>query len=228
MLFVLNVGNTNVQYGLFSNGGFDSIQSCPVSDFTTDLIPADTAVACASVVPDFNALLLPFKPFFITDQVDLDVDFFGVESSTIGPDRLANAVALAQGALPAICVDCGTALTFEMVNADRQFIGGAIAPGRALMRKALNDHTAKLPLVPFRESLPTIGKTTIDAITVGVDRGIIGTVKEILSSLSEGEECRVIAVGGDAPFLCSRIPELIAGGVEFTLRGIVAAWKRNQ
>lgn len=228
MLFVLNVGNTNVQYGLFVNGSFELIQICPISEFNTDLIPKDAAVACASVVPDFNDKLRSFNPFMISDQVDLGIDFSGVDSSTIGADRLANAVTLTQGPLPAICVDCGTALTFEMVNAGKKFVGGAIAPGRALMRKALNDHTAKLPLVPFCDSIPAIGTTTVDAITVGVDHGIVGSVKEILASLSGGEQCRIVAVGGDAKFLCSHIPELIDGGNDFTMLGIAAAWKRNQ
>lgn len=228
MLFVLNVGNTNVQYGLFVDGSFESIKSCSTPEFNTSLIPEGVAVACASVVPDFNEQLKSFDPFMVSDHVELGLDFSVVDSSTIGADRLANAVALAQGPLPAICVDCGTALTFEMVNSDRQFAGGAIAPGRALMRKALNDHTAKLPLVPFRDTVPAVGKTTVDAIIVGVDRGIVGTVKEILSSLSGDKQCRVVAVGGDAEFLCSHIPELINGGDEFTLLGIVAAWEWNQ
>ena len=228
MLFVLNIGNTNVHYGVYTNGGFENIQSCPTSAFSRDLLPDDMPLACACVVPSVLQYFDGLDVFFITAEVNLGFDLEKVDSTTIGADRLANAAGLSLGNLPALCIDCGTALTFEAVNDKREFIGGAIAPGRALMRKALNDHTALLPSAPFVDSIPTIGTTTVEAITVGIDRGIIGSVKEIISSISNDTSFRTVAIGGDADFLCNNIPELTNGGDSFTLLGIVDIWKRNQ
>ena len=228
MLFVLNIGNTNCQYGLYCDGSFQTIESCPTTELCASIIPQDTPIACASVVPEALDKLELINPFIVSANTDLGISFPDVDSSTIGADRLANAVALTQGELPAICIDCGTALTFEAVNAKREFIGGAIAPGRALMRQALHDHTAQLPIVPFKTDIPPIGTTTTEAIITGIDRGIIGSVKEIINSISNGESFRAVAVGGDAQFICNHIPECENGGEDFTLQGIVTAWEHNQ
>lgn len=226
MVFVLNIGNTNIQYGIYSNGGFESIQSCPTSEFTTSIVPRSMPIACASVVPRIDKLIKPFEPLFVSDKIKLGVDLSCVDSSTIGADRLANAAALACGELPAICIDCGTALTFEVVDSNKRFIGGAIAPGRDMMRKALNNHTALLPKTELNDKIPEIGTTTVEAINVGVDRGLIGAVKEIVQSFPI-TACRLVAIGGDATFLCNNISNMRNGGEQFTMLGIVEIWKLN-
>ena len=137
--------------------------------------------------------------------------------------RSANAVAAAEYyPLPALVVDCGSAITFELVDARRRFLGGAILPGRLLMRKALNSGTAQLPEVPLAETPPELpGRNTGDAIRLGVDGGAIGMVREVAGRLSAGIGlASMVLTGGDAGFFAPHFPSWRVAAPEFTLQGI--------
>lgn len=145
---------------------------------------------------------------------------------TIGADRIANSVALiSTGTVPAVCVDCGTAITFEYVDSGNRLRGGAILPGRQLLRNALHAYTAKLPLVPLTEvELPVPGKNTVEAIQIGTDTGAIGAVREILTQFRKLEPgIRVVFCGGDAGFFRAIFPEAEFYGADFTLKGLAHA-----
>jgi type III pantothenate kinase len=112
------------------------------------------------------------------------------------------------------------------VTVDGRVLGGAIMPGRMMLRKSLAAYTAQLPLLPMRNNCPSpIGSNTLDALAAGVDRGIIGSVREILLSTQEllGNACRFIAAGGDAPYFLANIPELQPGPELLTIRGVAMA-----
>jgi len=230
MIYVINIGNTNTQIGIFQNGNVSDVISCLTSDFELSLLPKNIPLAFATVVPGIRTLFDARDAFEVSYKCKLGILLDSVDPSTLGADRIANAVALSMESCPAICIDCGTALTFEAVDENLQFRGGAIAPGRMLLRKALNDYTAQLPLVPFENSIPEIGTNTSDSILCGVDNGILGTVKEILSNIKKvlgSEDCRIVAVGGDASFLAEHIPEIVQEDETFTLRGIGRIWELN-
>ena len=145
------------------------------------------------------------------------------DGTTLGADRVANAIAAAEFyQLPAAVIDCGTAVTMEVIDKKCRFAGGAIAPGRKLLRKALHTGTAQLPDVPLAEKMPvSIGRNTVDAITFGTDAGIVGTVRQWLTLLRRDyPDLTVILTGGDAGFLASEFPEAIVADEYFTLHGI--------
>ena len=132
--------------------------------------------------------------------------------------------------LPAVCVDCGTAITLEIVGNGPRFAGGSIAPGRSLMRQALHDHTAQLPLLPVSDELADeLGVNTVSAMTQGIDRGAVGMVRELLAQVRNclGAKMTAVAVGGDRHFFLHHLPELTDGGDDFTLRGIFKIWEKN-
>jgi type III pantothenate kinase len=233
MLLVLNIGNTNVQRGIYSpETGFADMLVCPTEDFCESMIPSDLPIAGASVVPALTERINQTNRnvFWLNSSVETGIDFGLVDSSTLGADRIANAITLKYfSPLPALCVDCGTAITFEALDENSVFLGGAIAPGRAILRNALHNYTAQLPLIPFDSEPPaTFGKNTVDAIKLGVDGGALGMVRELIS---RGEEelgrpfAEVIAVGGDAKFFTKNISGMEYGGDHYTLRGIVKAWE---
>ncbi len=230
--FLINIGNTNTQSAIYSGKRVKNIKSCLTSEFSEDMIPQGIPVAFASVVPGKNAVLNGRDAFQLTTQTNAGIDLSKVDASTLGADRLANAVALACfEQLPAICIDCGTALTFEAVDENRVFQGGAIAPGRQLLRKALHDYTALLPQVPMFDSIEGLsGNNTVNAIRLGVDAGLIGSVKELIQRFQRdfcGKKLKVVATGGDAKFLADNILEVEFGGFDYTLRGIAKAWELN-
>jgi type III pantothenate kinase len=231
-LFVINIGNTNTQYALYANGKLGRIKICTTEDLSLDIIPDENIpIAIASVVPEKNKIFSDLNPFFLTPEVQTILDFSHIDKSSIGPDRIANAVALANYAkLPAICVDCGSAITFEIVDSKNIFRGGAIMPGRKMLRMALNNYTARLPLAQkISSKTPTaLGRNTLDAILSGCDIGVLGSVQKIIKKIKlelGDENCQVIATGGDADFFADNLIEVSFGGRDYTLRGLVAIWK---
>ncbi|MHB8491493.1 MAG: type III pantothenate kinase [Solirubrobacteraceae bacterium] len=149
----------------------------------------------------------------------------------IGPDRLVNAVAayeLLGG--PCVVVDFGTAITFDPVSEEGEYLGGIIMPGLEISLDALTERAAALPKIDITVGPRSlIGKTTIDAIRSGMVFGTAGAVEGILRRLRGelGEETRAIVTGGlagaIAPYLSSieRVDELL------TLTGLRLLYERN-
>lgn len=231
MLFILNIGNTNTQYALYDGHCMD-IKTCPTAQFSAELLPKGIPVAAVCVVPAVKEKLKGYDIFYLSADKCVGMDFSQVEASAVGADRLANAVMLAYfSELPAVCIDCGTAITFEVVDEKKAFRGGAILPGRFMLRKGLHEFTAQLPLVEMEDRLSgNIGENTREAIRFGVDRGSVGMIKEILASIKAQpgfENCSVLLTGGDALFFTKNISGLDFAGFDYTLRGIAKAWELN-
>ncbi len=230
-ILLLNIGNSHTQMAEYSNGRMGPVRQIATAELSPEMLPEDHPIAAASVVPQIRERLRNRSIFFLENRhaaaAGLRLDC--VDASTLGADRLANAIELVQQRqLPAVTIDFGTAITLELVDENACFRGGAIAPGRMLMRRALHAGTAQLPELPIAAEIPrTVGIDTASSMRFGIDRGAIGMVREWLRTLNDGRAlpCRVIAVGGDAPFFCAEVPELIPGGEDFTLRGVLAAYR---
>lgn len=231
MLTLLNIGNTHTQVGIYHDGEIELQAPLATAELTWGKLPQNYPVAAASVVPAISRRLAGHGIFFLSAQTcDGLIDFSLVDSSTLGADRVANAIAAAAFyPLPALIVDCGTAITIEIVDEQRRFLGGAIAPGRKLMRKILSCGTAQLPEVPFPESLPDHpGRNTVEAIQFGVDRGAIGLVRELLTASRTNIPIKsYLVTGGDAALFAAALPELTPTPPDFTLQGIRLAWKSS-
>ncbi len=228
-ILLLNIGNSHTQMAEYSNGRMGPVRQIATADLNSEMLPEDHPIAAASVVPQIRERLRNRSIFFLENRhaaAGLRLDC--VDASTLGADRLANAIELVQQRqLPAVTIDFGTAITLELVDENACFRGGAIAPGRMLMRRALHTGTAQLPALPITAEVPrAVGIDTASSMRFGVDRGALGMVREWLRTLNDGRAlpCRAIAVGGDAPFFCAELPELIPGGDDFTLRGLLAAY----
>ena len=201
---------------------------------------ADLAVI-ASVVPRVSGMLastLPCPPLWVDHRVPGGVRIDYPRPSTIGADRLANsAAAVALGKLPAIVVDFGTAVTFDVIDASGTYLGGIIAPGLPTAAAALHERTALLPLTTVTESLSCVGRSTSEAIRSGLLLGAVGLVREAVTGITAeafgGKRPHVIATGGDAG-LVSRLSvksgaRKIIDSVDplLTLRGLLEIGLRN-
>ena len=187
-----------------------------------------SAVVVASVVPETEAVL---RRFFentaayhkLTHESPLGYGFEVDAPEQIGHDRLANAVALKEryGA-PAIAIDFGTAVTFSVISANGNFAGGVIAPGMGCMTEYLASRTAQLPQVNPEVYESAIGKTTMEAMQIGVVAGHRGMVREILSEMvSEmGDEVAIVATGGGATFAAQGLPEISSVDLDLTMEGL--------
>ena len=186
----------------------------------------DGAVICSVVpkaVPAFREVYGPQR-IELRHDTNMGIGIRYPKPESIGPDRLANAVALAHmhGA-PGIVIDFGTAVTFDILSADKFYIGGVIAPGLRLMTDYLHERTALLPRVDLREPTSAIGQSTEQAILAGAAIGYRGMVKGILEALKKelgAENAHVVATGGDAEWIISGIGESIVVDPDLTLHGL--------
>ena len=148
--------------------------------------------------------------------------------ASIGPDRLANALAARQRfGSPVVVVDFGTAVTFDVVNREGNYVGGIIAPGLAAMTDYLHEKTALLPRIRIREIRTAIGKSTEEAMLVGAVHGYRGLVRELISQLKRelrSPRLRVVATGGYAKLIAARLPEIAAVAPDLTLEGLRLLW----
>jgi type III pantothenate kinase len=144
---------------------------------------------------------------------------------SIGADRLANAAAVADlYRCPAIVVDFGTAVTFDVVSERRSYIGGVIAPGLEAMTNFLYQRTALLPRLSLKEPHRAVGKSTVEAMRSGAIFGYRGLVREILARIKAEQFSRkkvaVIATGGYARLIASRMREVAVVHPHLTLEGL--------
>lgn len=253
MLLVIDAGNSHVTVGLARDGALTaSRRAATRAGATPDelevllegLLRLDgqglagvAAVAIASTVP---ALTDAFEVIAARREIPCAVAAAGTipmavhvdRPGEVGPDRLVNAYAAAHLlGTPAIVVDCGTATTFDAVDARGAFVGGAIAPGLQMGLEALAARTARLPLVELRVPDATIGRDTASAIRVGTVLGhramIEGILGRIRGELAAGagiapQDVRAILTGGLSALPWARTIEGLDGiDPDLTLKGLV-------
>lgn len=186
-------------------------------------------VVISSVVPKKNAVVRAGtkgkKILWLTPKIKLGVGIDYPNSKEIGADRLANAVAVAAFyGSPAIVVDFGTAVTFDIVSTNRKYVGGVIAPGLEAMTNFLYRRTALLPKLSMKEPRSAVGRSTIEAMRAGAVIGYRGLVREIISRIKAERFLRkkvhVIATGGYADLIASRLRETDAIHPNLTLEGL--------
>ncbi len=244
MLLLLDIGNTHTHVGLASLQSVRAQKNLRTSDWfqgtaarqLKKLIGKNPleGVAWCSVVPKATALIRGFAEKTGTPLVELNsrtIAGVGIDyprPETIGADRLANAIAVkALFGAPALVVDFGTAVTFDVVNASGQYVGGIIAPGLSAMTDYLHEKTALLPKIKIREPRAVIGKNTEQAMLVGAVHGYRGLIRGLIAELKaelRAPRLPVIATGGYAALIARKMPEISSVEPNLTLEGLRLAW----
>jgi type III pantothenate kinase len=181
------------------------------------------------VVPKKNPAILKaarkVEVLWLDSTLKLGMGIDYPKPKSIGADRLANAVAVTElYGFPAIVVDFGTAVTFDIISGRRKYIGGVIAPGLEAMTNFLYHRTALLPKISLKEPRCAIGKSTIEAMLSGAVIGYRGLVREILARIKAEQFPRkklyVVATGGCARLIARQLPEIGAIQPHLTLEGL--------
>jgi type III pantothenate kinase len=249
MILLLDIGNTNTHLGLASHVRLVKQQNIPTaawfnrraSRLLKKFVGAKrvSGAALCSVVPRATPLaqravrsLWQRDALALTPRTVTGIGINYPRPATIGPDRLANAVAVRHhyGA-PAVVVDFGTAVTFDVVDARGNYIGGIIAPGLSVMTDYLHEKTALLPRIRIREVNAVIGKNTSQAMLIGAVHGYRGLIRELVTELKRELECvdlPVVATGGYARLMAARLPEITAVEPLLTLEGLRLVWQAHQ
>ncbi len=244
-ILLFDIGNTHTHLGLANEHGVLKQADIPTFSWLAGGAAARvkkfvgrekiSGVALCSVVPRATPLAKKFaRATWKIEAVELTpktVRGVGIDypkPNSIGPDRLANAVAAkAQFGAPVVVVDFGTAVTFDVVNAKGNYVGGIIAPGLAAMTDYLHEKTALLPKIKICEVTSAIGKSTETAMLIGAVKGYRGLVRELISELKHELRARklpVVATGGYAKLMAAKLPEISEVAPDLTLEGLRLIW----
>ena len=241
MILLFDIGNTNTHVGLANDRRVVRQADIPTASWQSGRASAQLAkfvgsarvdgTALCSVVPRGTPLVRKaVRAFWKLDVFELTAATLrcvGIDypkPGSIGPDRLANAVAAKHhfGA-PVVVVDFGTAVTFDVVNARGDYVGGIIAPGLAAMTDYLHEKTALLPRIQIREVKSAIGKSTEHAMLVGAVHGYRGLVRQLIAELKcelKAKRLPVVATGGYAKLIAAKLPEISKAEPDLTLEGL--------
>jgi type III pantothenate kinase len=253
VLLVVDVGNTQTHFGTYRNGELvEHWRFTTVRDSTADELGAvlrnllelrgiGLADLTASIVSSTVPQLRPEWEAMAARYLDHHMLAVGPGIKTgmalrydnpreIGPDRLVNAVAAYEKVKGAcVVVDFGTAVTFDPVSAEGEYLGGIIMPGVEISMEALTNRAAALPKIELGPPRALIGKTTIDAIRSGVVYGFAGAVDGIMRRLRAemGPETETIATGGLAEHIVPFTEEIDETDDLLTLTGLRLLHERN-
>ena len=234
MLLAIDLGNTNIVFGLFKGKILVREWRCPTDKFKLPMIrvKVDSVIAC-SVVPSLDQRLktkvkrqYKCNPFFVTAENIPQLRVRLKNKKEIGADRVVDALSayiLYRG--PLIVVDFGTATTFDVISAKGEYIGGAIAPGINLARDALYEQAAKLPRIKISPPKGIIGKDTVSAMQSGLVFGYVamveGMIKRINSELKTPNfKAKVVVTGGLAKLICKYTDVVDRIDEKLTLKGL--------
>lgn len=249
-LLLVNIGNTTTSVALAAGSLIERVRRLPTNPPATDgVIRAAIrhitgvrhiagAVLC-SVVP---ARSRPWQriinseahvmPLLVSHRLKLGVRLNYPRPATLGADRLANICAAAdRRPPPLIIIDVGTATTFDVVNRKGEFVGGAIAPGPAVMADYMADRTALLPRIKWPARVPLIGRTTRAAMAVGAGAGYRGMLKTICIRLASaiGEKTPgMILTGGYSTRFAGGLGLRVQVRPLLTLEGLIRIYALNR
>lgn len=243
MLLAINIGNTNVQCGIFDGEPLVRSARCPAADearlhsFLVSCPRIDTVVigsvnraVCDRVVKSASRML---KASVLVAGKDFKIPIANRTRfpEKVGVDRLLNAFAAYRRTKKAcIIIDVGTAITIDVVNARGEFAGGAIMPGPATSLAALRSSTALLPDIPLPGNIPVLGQDTEGAMASGVFYGTIGAIEKITGMFERefGSDVVTFLTGGGAERFAPALGGVDSLVPELTLEGLRLAYEAKR
>lgn len=254
MIFVMDIGNTNIKSAVFDGSRLLKRWRCATEpSMTSDqygIVMADLfryhglrmsdidGIMISSVVPTINYTIehmcrdyIGREPKLLVPGMRTGLNIRYENPRELGSDRIANAVAVATlyGG-PCIFVDFGTATTYGVVSEKSEFLGGAIGAGLRMMNAALATGTAKLPSIELEMPAHVIGRTTIANLQSGVVYGYVGSVEKIVKGMKRelgSEDVRVVATGGMAHLVKSHSDVIDEINPDLTLTGLRIIYEKN-
>ena len=247
MNLLVDIGNTHANLALSSSRRISRVLKFPTEDWHSGRAEIHIKkfikktpiqkVFCCSVAPSITQVANKFFTdkhlhFCLLTSRNCGIEIDYPKPKTIGPDRLANAIAaINEFGAPVIVVDFGTAVTFDVINSKGAYTGGVIAPGLSAMTDYLHEKTELLPRIKLRKPRRIIGKSTEEAMQIGAIYGYQGMIQVLLRQICrslKSESVPTIATGGCAKLVCKNVSEFTAIRPFLTLDGLrLASGKMN-
>ena len=253
-IIAVDIGNTNIDIGLFLEDKEDFVKSIPGGSKTKltncmksawQKIPViesskeekrNGVIVVSSVKPAWTEIIreiaqtdLDEEIHIIGKDIPLPMQLWVDEPDKIGTDRVVSAAAAYEVAEDAVIIaDFGTAVTIDLVDQNGIFLGGVILPGFEISAKALRDYTAQLPNIKITKPKAPYGKNTADAINCGLYYSIVGALEEIIRRYSEefGKWPQTVITGSAAKIIASDCEFIDNYVPNLVINGIVLAYKK--
>ncbi len=241
MNLIIDFGNTLVKLAVFEQNSLKEVVAVANEEFDLFFEKINKkfskidAVIISSVTKnqflDLNRLKTQYPNVVVLDhQTPLPLLNKYATPETLGIDRIA----LAAGAVlkypntNVLVIDAGTCITYDIITENGEYLGGAISPGIAIRYKALNDYTAKLPLLPKTMPNDFIGDSTKTSIHSGVINGVLEEINGLVFSYRHRfADLTVILTGGDTDFLSERLKSSIFANPKFLLESLDLILEHN-
>ncbi|WP_307342649.1 type III pantothenate kinase [Caldalkalibacillus uzonensis] len=254
MIFVIDVGNTNIVLGVYQQDQLTHHWRINTHKQQTEdeygmlvkglfreagLSPLDVrGIIISSVVPSLMFALERmctkyFKqtPLVVGPGLKTGLAIQYENPKEVGADRIVNAVAaLEEYTPPLIIIDFGTATTFCYVDEKGHYLGGAIAPGVQISTEALYQYASKLPRIELKFPRRVIGRNTVEAMQAGILYGYVGQVDGIIETMMEekSQQPTIIATGGLAEIIAQKSTYIQHVDPFLTLKGLYLLYQRNR
>ncbi len=255
MLLVIDVGNTNITFGVYDGkdikSTFRMMSKLPrTSDeygISIHSLLKDNGierkdidgVIIASVVPNvmysLNSAVIKYlkcEPLIVGPGLKTGIKVATPNPKEIGADRIVDAVgAYEKYGGPVLVIDFGTATTYDLVSADGNFEAGITAPGIKMSAQALWEDTAKLPEVEIAKPNSILAQDTISSMQAGLVYGQIGQTEYIINKVREEsgyKDMKVVATGGLGGIICPETDTIDVYDRELTLEGLRLIYEKNQ
>ncbi len=242
MLLTVDIGNTNINMGLFE--GRQLVRRYTISTKTKQYSlvlkrifsknKIKDAIIC-SVVPSATKhlgknikRLLGKTPYILGKNIRVPIKNLYRKPKQVGQDRLANAYAgIKFYGAPLIVVDFGTAITFDVVSKKKEYLGGMILPGLEISLDILAQRTALLPKVKLSSPKEFIGRETKDSILSGIVFGFAALTDELVMRIKQriGKRAKVIGTGGNIGLISNYCKHLDKIDKNLTLKGLLQILK---
>jgi len=237
-MLLVDLGNSRIKWALSDAASLRDVSATARGDDIASMLeslwpqlPQPRRIVVASVAGDaaINALAAwtSRRWSLVPEQVHAVAEGFGVtnryaQPTQLGADRWAAIVGARQLSPQATCViDCGTALTFNAVNAEGEFLGGAIMPGLSTARWCLHARTQAIGNA-IGSDASCIARTTADAVAAGTTFGLAGAIERIVAEYRKvlGNDMQTIVTGGDAPVLLPHLTLEVLHRPHLVLEGL--------
>lgn len=233
MLLTIDVGNTRTKWAVFENNtivDFDSCTNITIQNELKKILKIHPKIqnAIFSSVTHFLENDICFLQSKINVKVvsrDAVFPFTNLYKSpeTLGIDRmiLAAAAVMLFPSTNRLIIDAGSCITYDFVDDQNQYHGGAISPGLQMRYNSMRHYTAKLPQLELSEINDFIGQETTTCMHSGVVNGVVGEINHMIHSIvGDSENFTIILTGGDTVFLAKRLKSTIFANSNFLLEGL--------